>query len=223
MVGGAHAHRAPSTTLRVVPLSRSVSRRGSGQTTASSRRDASELCQPPRRRRRPVFGQDHAQKIREAERREAHPTMAASFDAARALAKARSPFGAPRRRLPRRPNARTRPRPRFTRTERRRGRYPRRHSRLSRAPGAPVLMPAGHSSLDVAVCISANCVNCIAVCISANCVHLNCVDAQAARERSYELRPQEPHPLRFRDRLEKAIICQLTNGPGHAIFLPLQD
>jgi hypothetical protein len=27
--------------------------------------------------------------------------------------------------------------------------------------------------------------------------------ARTARERSYELRPQEPHPLRFRDRLEK--------------------
>ena len=81
-------------------------------------------------------------KKREAERREAHPTMAASCDAARALAKARSPFGAPLRRLPERANAPAQPRPRFTRT-RGCGRYPHRHSRLSKAPCAPVVMPAG--------------------------------------------------------------------------------
>jgi hypothetical protein len=46
------------------------------------------------------------------------------------------------RRLSRRPNARTQPRPRFTRAGGRR-RYPRRQSRLSGAPRAPVVMPAG--------------------------------------------------------------------------------
>ena len=103
---------------------------------------------------------------REAERREAHPAMAASCDAARAsqtsvrslrhliCSKARSPFGAPLRRLPERANAPTQPRPRFTRT-RGCGRYPHRHSRLSKAPCAPVVMPAGHSSLG------ANCVHCL--------------------------------------------------------------
>jgi hypothetical protein len=54
----------------------------------------------------------------------------------------RSPSGASPRRLSRRPNARTQPRPRFTRAGGRR-RYPRRQSRLSGAPRAPVLMPAG--------------------------------------------------------------------------------
>ncbi len=103
---------------------------------------------------------------REAERREAHPAMAASCDAARAsqtsvrslrhliCSKARSPFGAPLRRLPERANAPAQPRPRFTRT-RGCGRYPHRHSRLSKAPCAPVVMPAGHSSLG------ANCVHCL--------------------------------------------------------------
>jgi len=42
----------------------------------------------------------------------------------------------------RRPNAGTQPRPRFTRTGGRR-RYPRHRSRLSEAPRAPVVMPAG--------------------------------------------------------------------------------
>ena len=88
-----------------------------------------------------------------AERREAHPAMAASCDTARAC-EARSPFGAPLRRLPERANAPAQPRPRFTRT-RGCGRYPHRHSRLSKAPCAPVVMPAGHSSLG------ANCVHCL--------------------------------------------------------------
>jgi hypothetical protein len=54
----------------------------------------------------------------------------------------RSPSGASPRRLSRRPNARTQPRPRFTRAGGRRC-YPRRQSRLSGAPRAPVVMPAG--------------------------------------------------------------------------------
>jgi hypothetical protein len=54
----------------------------------------------------------------------------------------RSPSGAPRQRLPERANAPAQPRPRFTRP-RGRGRYPRRRSRLSQAPGAPVVMPEG--------------------------------------------------------------------------------
>ena len=54
----------------------------------------------------------------------------------------RSPSGAPPRRLPRRANARTQSRPRFTRNTMRR-RYLRLESRLSEAPRAPVVMPAG--------------------------------------------------------------------------------
>jgi hypothetical protein len=52
----------------------------------------------------------------------------------------RSPSGAPQRRLPERANAPAQPRPRFTRS---RGcwRNPHRRSRLSQAPGAPVVMP----------------------------------------------------------------------------------
>ena len=55
---------------------------------------------------------------------------------------ARSPSGAPLRRLPRRANARTQPRPRFTRNTMRR-RYLRLESRLSEAPRTPVVMPEG--------------------------------------------------------------------------------
>jgi hypothetical protein len=66
----------------------------------------------------------------------------------------RSPSGAPLRRLPRRANARTQSRPRFTRNTMRR-RYLRLESRLSEAPRTPVIMPEG-----------------IAVCLGANCVHL---------------------------------------------------
>jgi hypothetical protein len=54
----------------------------------------------------------------------------------------RSPSGAPLRRLPRRANARTQPRPRFTRNTMRR-RYLRLESRLSEAPRAPVVVPEG--------------------------------------------------------------------------------
>ena len=55
---------------------------------------------------------------------------------------ARSPSGASRRRLSQRANAATQPRPCFARP-RGCGRYPRRQSRLSQAPGAPVVLPAG--------------------------------------------------------------------------------
>ena len=55
---------------------------------------------------------------------------------------ARSPFGAPPRRLQQRANAATQPRPRFARAGGR-GRYPRHQSRLSQAPGTPVVMPEG--------------------------------------------------------------------------------
>src|SRR5580692_80869 len=61
---------------------------------------------------------------------------------ARASSGTRSPFGAPQRRLQQRANAATQPRPRFTRAGGRE-RYPRRQSRLSQAPGAPVVMPGG--------------------------------------------------------------------------------
>jgi hypothetical protein len=54
----------------------------------------------------------------------------------------RSPVGAPLRRLPRRANAGTQSRPRFTRNTMRR-RYLRLESRLSEAPRAPVVMPEG--------------------------------------------------------------------------------
>ncbi len=70
---------------------------------------------------------------------------------------ARSPSGASRRRLPQRANARTQPRPRFTRARGCR-RYPHRQSRLSEAPRAPVIMPEGK-----AVCICANCVHLLAL------------------------------------------------------------
>jgi hypothetical protein len=69
----------------------------------------------------------------------------------------RSPSGAPLRRLPRRANARTQPRPRFTRNTMRR-RYLRLESCLSEAPRTPVVMPEG-----IAVCIGANCVNLFAL------------------------------------------------------------
>jgi hypothetical protein len=66
----------------------------------------------------------------------------------------RSPSGASQRRLPERANAPAQPRPRFTRSRGCR-RYPHHQSRLSKAPCAPVVMPAGHSSLG------ANCVHCL--------------------------------------------------------------
>jgi len=76
-----------------------------------------------------------------AERRQAHLSVGRAQRGS-APSGTRSPLGAPPRRLSRRPNASTQPRPRFTRT-RGCGRYPHRHSRLSGAPRAPVVMPAG--------------------------------------------------------------------------------
>ena len=61
---------------------------------------------------------------------------------AAAALRGRSPLGAPPRFLSQRPNALTQPRPRFTRTGGR-GRYPHHQSRLSEAPRAPVVLPAG--------------------------------------------------------------------------------
>ena len=55
---------------------------------------------------------------------------------------ARSPSGAPRRRSPERANAPAQSRPRFKRS-RGCGRYPHHQSRLSQAPGTPVVMPEG--------------------------------------------------------------------------------
>ncbi len=100
-------------------------------------------------------------KRREAERRQAHPTMSAPHfpmspsenvpgAAARhaigcchpAALRARSPLGAPPRLSSQGERCRLRPRPRFTRSRGRR-RYPRRRSRLSQAPGSPVVVPAG--------------------------------------------------------------------------------
>ncbi len=64
----------------------------------------------------------------------------------------RSPSGAPLRRLPERANAPAQPRPRFTRSRGCR-RYRHHQSRLSQAPGAPVVVPEGHSSLPCANCV----------------------------------------------------------------------
>jgi hypothetical protein len=79
---------------------------------------------------------------REAKRRKAHYALAASVDTAAGVIGTRSPSGASRRRLSQRANAATQPRPCFARS-RGHGRYPRRQSRLSGAPRAPVVMPAG--------------------------------------------------------------------------------
>jgi len=58
------------------------------------------------------------------------------------ICRSRSPSGASQRRLPERANVPAQPRPCFTRSRGRR-RYPHRQSRLSGAPRAPVVMPAG--------------------------------------------------------------------------------
>jgi hypothetical protein len=143
---------------------------------------ASELCQPRRRTNEASSISPPSLEKREAERRKAHPAMAApqhspppraaedegGGTAARRKQstcadhplRARSPVGAPPRRLLERANAPAQPRPRFTRI-RGCGRYPHRHSRLSKAPCAPVVMPAGHSSGYLPVCICANCVLCL--------------------------------------------------------------
>jgi hypothetical protein len=112
---------------------------------------ASELCRTTKPTTKPVFLNSVSLLIKRGEwsaDRRIQP-MAASggcggappFSASE-IGSGRPPVGAPRRRLPRRPNAGTQPRPRFTRA-RGRGCYPRRHTRLSGAPRAPVVMPAG--------------------------------------------------------------------------------
>ena len=68
------------------------------------------------------------------------PECASGAEAAQC--RGRSPSGAPPRRLPERPNASAQPRPRFARAGGRR-RYPRRQSRLSGAPRAPIVVPEG--------------------------------------------------------------------------------
>ncbi len=99
-------------------------------------------------------GQEQRKEKRETKRRKAHPAMAAPYSVPAPLRGrvrvgvgsgsrgSRSPSGAPQRRLPERANAPAQPRPRFTRTTGC-GRYPRHRSRLSKAPCAPVVMPAG--------------------------------------------------------------------------------
>ena len=91
--------------------------------------------------------QDHAPRKKEAKRRKAQavhcPHRSSRGRGRRSDPNGdRSPSGAPQRRLPRRANARTQPRPRFTRNTMRRC-YLRLESRLSEAPRAPVIMPAG--------------------------------------------------------------------------------
>jgi len=73
-----------------------------------------------------------------------HSRMSPSESAGRGSASSgmRSPIGASPRRSSRRPNARTQPRPRFTRNTMRRS-YLRLDSRLSGAPRTPVVMPEG--------------------------------------------------------------------------------
>ena len=92
---------------------------------------------------------------------------------------ARSPFGAPPRRLPRRANAKTQSRPRFARTRGCR-RYPHHRSRLSQAPGTPVVVPEGHSSLHFR--------------------KLRTV-MPGPPENGLRIRPQEPHSLHLQDRI----------------------
>ena len=74
----------------------------------------------------------------------------------------------------------TQSRPRFARTGGCR-RYPHHRSRLSQAPGTPVVMPEGHS-----------------ICISANCVLFV---TPRPPENGLRIRPQEPHSLHLQDRI----------------------
>ena len=165
--GSAQTRRAPQDEGQQKSFSRRIGARALPTTTNEERRTTKERSGAPR------GASSHGRIL---------------SDTAARLARTRSPFGAPLRRLPERANAPAQSRPRFTRA-RGCGRYPHRHSRLSKAPCAPVVMPAGHGS------------GYLPVCICANCVHRS--DTRIARERGYEPRPQEPHPLRFRDRLEK--------------------
>jgi len=149
-VGGAsaaslpQAPHAPSTTLRVVPLPRSVSLRGGGQTNSFSRRIHARVLLTNKDERHkegsgaPRGASNHGRILRRGAGLADKCTQSAPPN----LLEARSPFGAPLRHLPERANAPAQPRPRFTRT-RGCGRYPHRHSRLSKAPCTPVLMPAG--------------------------------------------------------------------------------
>jgi hypothetical protein len=116
---------------------------------------------------------------REAERREAHPTVAASCDAARALRwRARLSAlhcGAPLRRSTA-ALAGTSERSRSAQA----ALHANKRMRALPAPSFALKQGTLHAGRNAGGDV-----------------------AQTARERSYELRPQEPHPLRFRDRLEK--------------------
>ncbi len=135
-----HASHGPPPPLRFTA-------RGRISEIVLATRSAPEVCQQRRARKR-------NKKKREAKRRKAHanhcrasqhgsaPCKQGRIVGTHLLFGARSPSGAPRRRLPRRANARTQSRPRFTRAGGCR-RYPHHRSRLSEAPRAPVLMPEG--------------------------------------------------------------------------------
>ena len=97
--------RCASSSGPPPPLSRGRKEKGSRSRDAP----APEVCRP---KLRIVIA---SKKRREAERRKAQFTGAASADAARALRSARSPSGAPPRFSPR-PFAEARSRPRFTRS-----------------------------------------------------------------------------------------------------------
>jgi hypothetical protein len=98
---------------------------------------APELCQQAKPRSQSPENEGR----RSAERRTIHGRIDGCGSA---LSAARSPCGAPPRRLPRRLNASAQPRPRFTRTAHA-GVCPHvtGRSRLSEAPRAPVIVPAG--------------------------------------------------------------------------------
>jgi hypothetical protein len=105
-------------------------------------RSASEVLPTTKQRSsfRPAPSNQRGRRSAEAERR--IPTMPRLAGAAARQIGARSPSGASPRHSPKRPNASAQPRPRFARV-RGCGRYLHRHSRLSQAPGAPVIMPGG--------------------------------------------------------------------------------
>jgi hypothetical protein len=134
---------APSTSPRArgeVKKARSFSRRTS----------APELCSPPRRHS--TIDSPPAYKgRRSAERRMPTTVRAAqtSLPTAQLIGRtdarqfgARPPSGASPRLLPKRASALAQPRPRFAPTSGC-GRYPHHQWRLSEAPRAPVVMPAG--------------------------------------------------------------------------------
>ena len=96
---------------------------------------------PPRMSPR-SSGLHFAKKGKRSAERRIQP-MAALTNAACALRSAHSPFGAPRRLLIGRPNARTQLRAALPGI----GRLEAFRRQLSHAPGTPVIMPAGHSGL----------------------------------------------------------------------------